>query len=254
MSRSSENIASFHIESWHSLLDAPAPPPTARAKEAPSAEASGADTTHDCPPALLGVSPDLTKLLYDTLVYPYAGVRVRIKRLNMSARAFEKAKLEGSEKGFFLESAAGAITCLIPLAKTFEAFGFPYPYRRDVSHEHSYFVGWGQHLLQEDPANKKVYTELKVGNSSCTSDIVTVGHDSTRRAYEVTLSTGNVLSNATKYTKTDFVQIVFLCRDYQLREAVRACCREGGLDADLLAKLEFMQFSTLANRQRRLSL
>jgi hypothetical protein len=111
-----------------------------------------------------------------------------------------------------------------------------------------------QHLLQQDPANKKIYTELKVGESSCTSDIVTVAPDGTRRAYEVTLSTGNCLSNAAKHARTDFVQIIFLCRDDRLREAVKACCREGGLDADLLAKLEFMQFSTLVSRQRRLSL
>jgi hypothetical protein len=67
-------------------------------------------------------------------------------------------------------------------------------------------------------------------------------------------STGNVLPNAAKDAKTDFVQIVFLCRDYRLREAVKACCREGGLDPELLAKLAFMQFSSLLARQRKLSL
>jgi hypothetical protein len=258
MSGSRENTASFRIESWHSLTEDPLPVAIDTAREAepaaPGIHASGTEATHGPHPALTGVSPDLIKLLYDILVYPYGSVRVRIKRLNMSARAFEKAKLEGYEKGFLLEATAGATIYLIPLAKTFDAWGFPCPYERNVSPEHSYFVGWGRHLLQQNPANKKIYTELKVGESSCTSDLVTVGHDGTRRAYEVTLSTGNVLSNVTKYTQTDFVQIVFLCRDYRLREAVKACCREGGLDADLLAKLEYMQFSTLLSRQRRFSL
>ena len=254
MSGPRDNIASFHLESWHPLTEAPTRAQIDSAQDTKPVTSKTAapreDMKRDSHPHLIGVSPDLIKLLYDILVYCYSSVRVRIERLRVSARAFEKAKLEGCERGFFLESAAGATTCLIPLAKTFD---FPAPYKRDVSPEHSYFVGWGQHLLQHDPAIKAVHTELKVGESNCTSDIVAVCHDGTRRAYEVTLSTTNILSNAAKYTRTDFVQIIFLCRDYKLREAVKACCREGGLDADLLAKLEFMQFSSLLRRQRRLS-
>jgi hypothetical protein len=142
---------------------------------------------------------------------------------------------------------------LFPLPKAFEALGFPCPY--DLNHiEHSYYRELHRFLMAKDPANKSIHTEFTVGDSGSTGDIVTVGHDGTRRAYEVTLSTGNVLSNATKYINTDFATITFLCRDYRLREAVKACCREGGLDPELLAKLEFLQFSSLLARQRKLSL
>ena len=258
MSGSQEIIASFPLESWHPLTEVPASRQSDAVRDAapaaPQIQTLQAQMSHELHPALRGVSSDLIKLLYDILAYLYANVRARIKRLNVSGRVFEKAKLEGLERGFFVEGTAGATTYLIPLAKTFAAFDSPCPYRRDVSPEHSYFVGLGRHLLQQNPGNKRVYTELKVGNSGCTADIVTIGQDFTRCAYEVTLSTTNILSNAAKYAHTDFAQIVFLCRDQKLRDAVRVCCREGGLDADLLTRLEFIQFSTLLGRQRRLSL
>jgi len=205
-------------------------------------------------PLLSGLSPILIKLLWDILCYPFSSVSVRIKRLGISARAFENAQLEGCEKGFFFRSSAGSTIYLIPNLITFEAFDMPYLYKRDVSIEHSFYVNLVCFLLSKDPRNKSIQPEVKRGDSGSTSDIVTVAHDGTRKAFEITLSTTNVLANAAKYEKTDFAIIVFLCRDYKLREAVKACCREGGLNPDLLAKLEYIQFSTLLRRQRKLSL
>jgi hypothetical protein len=259
MHTSHKNVVHLPTEKWHPLTEFPrhtTEKATAKTTvESPQACQKVA-TYEDDPtlPKLNGLSAVLTKLLYDILVYLYSSVSVRIKRLGISARAFEKAKLDGCEKNLIFESAAGATIYLIPKPKTFEIFGFPCPYKRDVSTEHSYYVGWGHFLFQKDAAIKSVHSELKIGASNCTSDIVAVAHDGTRCAYEVTLSTINVLSNAAKYINTDFVRIVFLCRDYKLREAVRACCREGGLDTDLLAKLDYIQFSTLLRRQRKMSL
>jgi len=250
---SQDNIVSFPLETWHPLTEPPTPRPVATATVAKTAAPREPMPSVETQPVTLGhptgLNPDLTKVLLDTLVYPYDGIRVRIQRLNMSVRAFEKAKLEGCEKGLILESAAGRTVHVVPLPKTFEAFGFPCPYKRDVSTEHSFYEGWGQYLLQQDPANKKVHTEWRLGTSGSTADIVTVGHDGLHRAYEVTLSVGNCLSNAAKYTHTDFVQIIFLCRDHKAREAAKACCREGGLDPRLWMKLDFMQFSALVRRQ-----
>ena len=242
---------------WHSLteiperhevrLDPPAGPVTN--------DGNNEDTVHQARhPLLAGASPALMKLLWDILVYPFGSVSVRIKRLGISARSFESAKHEGCEKGLFFESSAGATTYLIPNRIAFEAFGMPCPYERDVSVEHSFYVQWSRFLLSKDPAYKSVLTEVKCGSSSSTSDVVAVAHNGTRTAFEVTLNTTNVLANASKYDNTDFVKIAFLCRKYDLREAVKACCREGGLNPDLLAKLEYIQFSTLLRRQRKLSL
>jgi hypothetical protein len=253
------NTAHFQLEAWHPLTEARPPTPVSAPAKVPrddlprdqTVAPGSSNLTH---PHVLGASPALIRILFDILVYLYSSVSVRIKRLGISARAFEQAKVEGCEKKLIFESAAGGTTYLIPFPETFVAFGFPCSYE-DVAHiEHSFYVGLNEFLLKKDPANRSVSTESKRGTSGCTGDIVTVRHDGTRRAYEVTLSTGNVLSNATKYVNTDFVQIVFLCRDYRLREAVKACCHEGGLDPELLAKLEFIQFSTLLTQQRKLSL
>ena len=250
-------VCGFHIRKFQPLTEIPerhevrSTPPMSPV----TIDGNNKDTVHQIRhPLLAGASPTLMKLLWDILVYPFSSVSVRIKRLGISARSFEGAKHEGCEKGLFFESSAGATTYLIPNPIAFEAFGMPCPYKRDVSVEHSYYVQWSRFLLSKDPTYKSVLTEVKCGSSSSTSDVITVAHDGTRTAFEVTLNTTNILANASKYDNTDFARIVFLCRDYKLREAVKACCREGGLNPDLLAKLEYMQFSTLLRRQRKLSL
>lgn len=242
---------------WHSLTEIPerhelrSDPPVGPV----TVDGNDKDTVHqDQHPLLAGVSTVLTKLLWDILVYLYSSVSVRIKRLGISARAYEPAKIEGCEKGFIIESSAGGTIYLIPLEKTFLAFNMPCPYEREISTEHSFYVGLNSFLLGKNPRFKSVRPEYKRGKQGRTSDIVAVAHDGTMEAYEVTLNTTNVLSNATKYTDTAFARIIFLCRDYKLREAVKACCREGGLDPDLLAKIDYMNFSQLLQRQRKLSL
>jgi hypothetical protein len=206
------------------------------------------------PPALQGLNAVLIKLLWDILVYLYCTVSVRINRLGISGRAYLRAKVEGCEKKLIFESAAGQVIYLIPYPVTFEAFNIPCPYDNKDHIEHSYYVGCVGFLLGKDTRYKSVHLGLKRGDSGGSSDIVTAAHDGAREAWEVTLSTTNILANASKYTNTDFVKIIFLCRDYKLKEAVKACCREGGLSPDLLAKLEYMHFSQLLQRQRRLSL
>ena len=250
-------IHGFHIRKFHPLTEMPehheiSPSQTPGMTEVDAQKNALIEQARH--PLLLRVSAVLIKLLWDILTYPYSSVSVRIKRLGISARVFERAKLEGCEKGFIFESSAGATKYLIANPITFEVFDMPCSYKRDVSIEHSYYVLWGCFLLKKDPRYKSVQPEVKRGDSGSTSDIVTVAHDGTRCAFEVTLSTTNILANASKYENTDFVRIVFLCRDYRLREAVKACCREGGLNPDLLAKLDYMQFSTLLRQQRRLSL
>jgi len=252
------NCANFTVKKWHLLTERPGRDSANSDKNCPVSKAIPTGGKSPCDqaihPCLEGASAVLMKLLWDILVYLYSSVSIRIRRLGISARAFEKAKIEGCEKEFFIESSAGQTIYLVPTRKTFETFNMPYPYKRDVSLEHSYYLLWGCFILEKDPRYKSVQPEVKRGDSGSTSDIVTVAHDGTRETWEVTLSTTNVLANASKYDNTNFARIVFLCRDYKLKEAVKACCREGGLNPDLLAKLEYMQFSTLLRRQRKLSL
>jgi hypothetical protein len=252
-----ENILS-NIKNWHLLTEIPKCDETNSAVDiAIIKSGKGIEKTpvqQSSNPLLTGVSDVLIKLLWDILVYLYSSVNVRIKRLGISARAYEQAKIEGCEKGFITESSAGSTIYLVPPEKTFQAFNMPCPYDRNVSTEHSFFVGLNSFLLSKNACFKNVYPEHKRGKQGRTSDIVTVAHDGTMEAYEVTLNTTNVLANAAKYENTSFVRIIFLCRNYKLREAVKACCREGGLDPNLLAKIDYMHFSQLLRRQRKMSL
>ena len=245
------------LKKWHLLTEIPQCAANSSTRHnrviKPDNKTKQASIQQSSNPLLTGMSPVLIKLMWDILVYPYSSVSIRIRRLGISARAYEQAKNKGCEKGFIIQSRAGQTTYLIATKKSFEAFNMPYPYKRAVSVEHSYYVGLGVFLLSKDPSNRDVQAEMPLGSSGAASDIVTVGHNSTRSGYEVTLTTTNVLSNATKYEHTDFVAIYFLCRDYKLKEAVRACCREGGLSPDLIARLEYTHVSALLRRQRKLS-
>lgn len=202
---------------------------------------------------LAGVSPALIKLLWDILMYLFCSVSGRIKRLGMSARVFEKTKEEGLEHHFFIQSNAGQTVYLIPTLMGFQAYNMESPFAEGELLEHSFYTAWCAFLLQKNPRYKSVKTNVRIGNANAASDLVSLTHDSNRHAWEITLSTGNILSNCTKYINTDFAQIIFLCRDYKLREAVRACCREGGLSQNLLSRLVFIHFSQLLQFQKKLS-
>jgi len=69
----------------------------------------------------------------------------------------------------------------------------------------------------------------------------------------VTLNTSNILSNAAKYANTAFASILFLCRNYKLKEAVKAICRQGSLDPKLLSRIEYQHISGFLHQQYRMA-
>lgn len=248
-----DNFDEFDCEPWHNLADIPAQPINItdnkdHHQQKPLQTAAQPEVN----PALAGVSANCKKILYDCICYPYHSVSARVKRLGLSGRAFENGEHNGCERDLLIKSASGQTIYLIPTEKTFQAYGESSPYKRNVSIEHSFYVGLGCFLLAKDPQNKSVRPEVPIGKSGASSDIVTVAHNGTLNGWEVTLSTTNILSNAAKYANTSFAKIFFLCRNWKLNEAVKAYCRESGLDPELLAKLEFTHFSALLLRQRKL--
>lgn len=239
-----------HTRAWHPLTEIPS-------KEEPDApsEAQILQATQKTPapttPGVGDLSPALKRVLYDAITYPYSTVNQRIKRLGPSARVFEQAKREGLEKGLIIESAAGQRIYLIPTKKAYDVLSIDCTYKR-APDEHSFYTGAVAFALKQHPRYRTVQIEAKVGNTNASADCITIAHDGTREAWELTLSTTNVLANAAKYTGTDFVKITFVCRDYKLREAVKACCREGGLDPNVLGKLDYSHLSALFRRQRQM--
>ena len=119
--------------------------------------------------------------------------------------------------------------------------------------EHSYYLGNTRFLLQKNPQLKSVRTEVPIGTSGSTSDIVTISKSGIMIAYEVTLSTGNIMANAAKYENTAYANIVWLCRDDKVRQAVKASLRESGLPADLLARFKYTHFGAFPQRQEKMN-
>ena len=241
------NMEKFNLKEWKPLTELPQLEEDSGIATPSNDVSKTADKTA-IHPSLAGVSPGLIKLLWDIICYLYSSVSVRIKRLGVSCSSFKNAETEGCDKGFIIRSAAGQTIYLIPRLKTFNAFNMPCPFDSDKILEHSFYRGLCCFLLKKDVRFKTVQPELK------RRDIVTTGHDGTKMAWEVTLSTTNLLSNVQKYADTSYVTINLVCRDFRLKEAVKACCHQSGLDPELLAKLDYMHISQLLRRQRRLSL
>ena len=242
---------------WRHLAEhqPPSNPGATEADRPLSAESLAKDPSPMRSPLIIpGIKSITTKLIIEILTFMFASIRVHIKRLNVSVRKFETAKNEACQQGYVLESAAGKTKYLIPTVKAFQTFDFDCPYANTVFVEHSYYLGNAGFLLHKDPQLKSVGLEIPIGTSGSTSDIVTISKSGIMTAYEITLSTGNLMANAAKYKDTAFAEIVFLCRDDKTRQAVKGSLRESGLPSDLLARFDYTHFSALLRRQRKLSL
>jgi hypothetical protein len=68
-------------------------------------------------------------------------------------------------------------------------------------------------------------------------------------AYEITISTSNLLSNATKLQDTAYEKIVWLCKDAVTAKAVRSYFnKSSALPSDLLSKFEYLHFSKFSSQ------
>ena len=55
----------------------------------------------------------------------------------------------------------------------------------------------------------------------------------------------NICANAAKVQNKGFSQVIFLCSDYNIKQAVHAKIRNAGFDPDFLAMLRYRIFSNL---------
>lgn len=243
-----------HLKQWSPLTEFPS---SCCQKDAATGETLPAPATSRPPePTVIpghpvGIYTALLKFLWDIVCSPYSTVTERIKRLGISGRDFENLKHEAQDKGYILESSAGNLTFLIPMVKAYQVFNMTSPFGEKP--EHSYYIGMGVFNLEKNLTNRHVYPNHPIGNGNMIGDIATVDLDGRLTAFEITLSTSNILSNAAKYANTAFAKVVFLCRDYKLREAVRACCQQGGLDPKLLSRIDYEHMSAFLKCHRKLS-
>lgn len=190
----------------------------------------------------------------DILNYPESTYRQRIKRLKLSVRQTEAAGNELIARGMTQTIWVGKMMFMAPLPPLYSFMDLPCPYKRNVSIEHSFLTLVAQKLLQTWPLVKTTRLEYPLPGSSATVDLLVITQNGDRIAYEVTLSASNICANAAKLRNRGLSAIVFLCRDYDLKDAVWASIRGAGFDADFLSMIRCMIFSGLLKETRTFTL
>lgn len=225
------------IIAWHPLTDLP--------KETVSAEAEHTtqqQTTAE-PCQNTAVNSDADRLIYDCVLNPYNKVSERTQRLQMPGRVYESAMNHAVQNGFLLRSTAGKTIYLIPTKKAYEFFGLLFPFERSTSVEHSFYVGLIAHILKQD-TELSVRMETPIGSKGATIDVTSIDKSGKMLAFEVTISTSNLLSNASKLQDTAYEKIVWLCKDAKTAKATEAFFNKTqSLSPELVNKFEYLHLS-----------
>jgi hypothetical protein len=94
-----------------------------------------------------------------------------------------------------------------------------------------------------------VDSEVPVGESGATVDLVVHRKDGGLEGWEVTSTVSNVTGNAIKCSGEGFQRIVFLCRDHAVRGAVWRRLQASGLPPDVSRRVRYVLFSGLWRRR-----
>jgi hypothetical protein len=243
------SLCANFIEPWHSLWDATVQAfktheqPGHISQPRPMVDSGSADnviTPQD-------LNRNGTSLGWDVISCQYDENTVRQERLGISSSGkFGDAKRELEEKQLIRIFPIGRWRFLIPKIKLYETFGLKVDRELD---NHTFCVKLGCHLLHKDPEVDRVQTEAKVGSSGVV-DILLHLKNGEREAWEVTLSVGNVASNAAKLHNLGFSKIVFLCRNHHVQQGAWKNLKEAGLPPSLVARVRCILFSTILKKYR----
>lgn len=198
------------------------------------------------------ISADTKPLAYDITALLDSTYRQRGERLKLSMRKLSKAREELISKELAIEVWIGKTVFLTPTEKLYQHLGLLSPYKRNVSIEHSFLTLVAQSLIETDSAIQKTATEVAIGNSGSTVDLVAYFKNGQRQAFEITLSSSNVSQNATKLCNKGFSKITFICRDDQLRQSVSRILRDAGFEPDFFSIIECTIFSALMRKRKTL--
>ena len=227
------------VEPWHALTDIPQS--TVEESQAPAEEIA------ENRPAAYHMS-SMDTLVFDGITYPCDKASAHAKRMPSMGK-YEAAMNEAVQNGYLIVSQCGKRKYLIPTDKAYDKFSQPCPFERKTSHEHGFYVYLAAHLLRKDPKLAKVQMETPIGSKGATIDVTTTRRDGVITAYEVTLSTSNLLSNAAKLQDTAYKTIVWLCKDAATAKAVQTRFNtSASLPDELLARFEYIHFSKLAQK------
>ena len=203
---------------------------------------------------VIDISSLAKKLAYDVCVYLDSQYSQRIKRLNISVRQLGPAKEELLNKNLIKGISLGQSLFLIPTSQLYDLLGLESSYKRNVSDIHSFLVLLTKKLIEQNPLIQSIKQEAFLGDSNSTTDLLVCMKNGQRHAYEITLSSSNVSANAAKLQNKGFSQIIFVCQDFNLKQAVWAKIRNVGFNPDFLATIRFTIFSALILQRKQMDL
>lgn len=249
MNSQKDSVFANYIEPWHNLWDItvqmsqPDEHPDCLNQPAPEPDLS----EQSKPIAPENLTQEATALAWDVIAYPCDENTVRQNRLGLSSRKFEDAKRKLEEHQLIWIFPIGRWRFLITRESLYRLFNLNPQQELDP---HSFAVNLACNCLRQDPSIDRLQKEGKVGDSNAAVDILVHLKDGFRECYEITLSAGNVPSNAAKLQNMGFSEIVFLCRDFKVQQAAWASLRESGLPQGFLSRVRCILFSTLLRKYR----
>lgn len=177
--------------------------------------------------------------------------RDRKKGTGMGVRELEGAKLGLLNKGLIKEVWLGKVLLLAPTAELYAILDMPSPYKRNVWDMHSFLILIAAKLIETNPLVKYTKTEVSLGDSSSTVDLIAYLKDGNRWACEVIhKSITNISANAAKLQNKGFSQVIFLCADFNIKGRVLAKIRNAGFSPDFLSIVRYQIFSALMRQDR----
>lgn len=214
----------------------PQPPRTAKQSQSPVKAYVGKLSGH----ALL-LGSDITQ--NPEIIY-----RERVKTLGITTGQLQKAENQLLNAELIKRLPVGKIIFLVPYPELFDLLSVPCPYKREINLDHPFLVLITCRLVEKMPLVESVQTEVSLGDSNSTTDVLASLKDGKRVAYEVTLSASNVCSNAAKLQGKGISEIVFVCLNYNLKENVWVKLRNAGFDPDFFSRIRCTIFSRLIKK------
>lgn len=230
---------SMDITLWHSLTELPC-----KAEDNQVAGSSDAEQSIENPATGddIKTSSSVDKLLLDCIHYPFDKAKDHAQRMD-SFREYEAAKTEAVQNGLLIASQCGKPIYLIATQKAYDKFNVINPYKRATSIEHAFYVRLAAGILKK-VSGLSVHTETPIGKKGATIDMTCSDKSGNITAYEITLSTSNLSSNASKLQDTAYEKIVWLCRDADTTKSVKAYFNKStSLPSELVLKFEYIHFS-----------
>jgi hypothetical protein len=196
-------------------------------------------------------SPHARMMAYDLAAHFDEIYRDRAAKLGISQRQYKESEQELAMAGLVKRVEIGKIVLLAPTKKLYTALGLESPYKRPVSEiDHAFLCRVAAQLIKTNPLVQAAECEVYIGDSNSTVDVVGFRKDGLKFAYEITCSAGNVTANAAKLQNKGFAEVIFVCRDSNIRQAAWADIRNAGFNPSFRSTIRVMLFSNLFKQKK----